>query len=133
MLVSSMTEKRRHFCGAALENKVFVFGGCSVSKVEKSAEMYDIGEDQWQNIPDLQVPRFCAKAAVVQGQIYVIGGNKPSSSAPQDHKRVIECYDPSTGQWPEKGSFLTCVELSGNFACCSVMIPKSLLELLPEL
>ena len=133
MLVSSMKEKRRHFCGAALENNVFVFGGCSGSKVEKSAEMYDIGEDQWQNIPDLQVPRLCAKAAVVQGQIYVIGGNKPSSSAPQDHKRVIECYDPSTGQWPEKGSFLTCVELSGNFACCSVMIPKSLLELLPEL
>ena len=130
MLVSSMTLTRKLFCGASFKNKIFVFGGNSGSKT--SAEMYDIREDQWQMIENMQVPRSQAGAVVIEGVIYIIGGNKPSRSAPQEHRRMIECYDPSTGQWAEKGSF-PCEEFIRNCACCPVMIPESLLKSLPEL
>lgn len=130
MLVSPMTEKRKFFCGAALKNKIFVFGGRD-SEPTCSAEMYGIDKDQWQKIPNMQVPRVCAGAAVVQGLIYVIGGNRPPNSAPEKHKRMIECYDPSTGQWAEKGS-CPCEEFINYCACCLVMIPKNLLKSLSE-
>ena len=132
ILVSSMTKKRTSFCGAALENKIFVFGGTGNSSSTRSAEMYDVEKDQWQEIANMQVSRDYAATAVVQGLIYVIGGNRPSSSAPKEHKRMIECYDHSTGQWAEKGSF-PCREFIKYCACCPVMIPKNLLKSLPEL
>ena len=133
MLVSSMTEKRSFSCGAIFKNKIVVFGGCPISNVgTASAEVYDTGEDQWQTIPNMQVPRFCAGAAVVQGQIYIIGGNKPPSTAPDEHKRMIECYNPSTGQWAEKG-FFPYEEFIKSCTCCPVLIPKNVLKSLPEL
>ena len=133
MLVSSMTEKRSFFCGAIFKNKIVVFGGCPISNVRTaSAEVYDTGEDQWQTIPNMQVPRFCAGAAVVQGQIYIIGGNKPLSTAPDEHKRMIECYNPSTGQWAEKG-FFPYEEFIKSCTCCPVLISKNVLKSLLEL
>ena len=132
MLASSMTEVRKNLCGAAVRNKIFVFGGIGNSSPTHSAEMYDVEKDYWQEIANMQVPRVCAGAAVVQGLIYIIGGNRYSSSAPLKHKRMIECYDPSTGQWAEKGSF-PCREFIMYCACCPVMIPRNLLESLPEL
>ena len=78
----------------------------TLSRSTHSAEMYDIEGDQWQKIANMQVRRVGAGAGagVVQGLNYIIGGNRPLSSAPEEHKRMIECYDPSTGQWAEKGS-----------------------------
>ena len=132
MLVSSMIEKRKGLCGAAFKNNIFVFGGTGISGPIHSAEMYDIEEDQWQNIPNMQVPRVFAGAAVVQGLIYIIGGSGLLSSAPEEHKRMIECYDPSIGQLAEKGS-IPCEEFIEYCVCCPVMIPKNLLKSLPEL
>ena len=132
MLVSSMTEKRKGLCGAAFNNNIFVFGSASLASAH-SGEMYNIWKDEWHQIPNkLQVQRNCAGAAVVQGLIYVIGGNRPSSSAPEEHKRMIECYDPSTELWAEKGS-IPCGEFIKYCACCPVMISKNLLKSLAEL
>ena len=103
VLVSSMKERRKLSCGASFKKRIFVFGGNSRSK--HSAEMYDIREDQWQMIQNMQVPRRQAGAAVIEGIIYINGGYRPSSFAPEEHKRMIECYDPSTEQWADKGSF----------------------------
>ena len=132
MLVSSMLEKRKCLCGAAFKNNIFVFGGSGISGPTHSAEMYVIEDDQWQNIPNMQVPRIFAGAAVVQGLIYIIGGNTPSSSAPKEHKKMIEYYNLSTGVWSEKGS-IPCEEFTMYCFCCPVMIPKNVLKSLPEL
>ena len=80
----------------------------------------------------MQVPRIFAGAAVVQGLIYIIGGNTPSSSAPKEHKKMIEYYNLSTGVWSEKGS-IPCEEFTMYCVCCPVMIPKNVLKSLPEL
>ena len=132
LLVSSMMEKRKFLCGAAFNNNIFEFGGVSIPGPTHSAEMHDIEEDQWQKIANMQVPRALAGAAVVQGLIYITGGNTPLSSAPEEHKRIIECHDPSTGQWAEKG-LIPCEELTEYCVCCPVMIPKNLLKSLPEM
>ena len=132
-IVAPMTHARKSHCGVTFKKKIFVFGGVTGnSRSTHSAEMYDIGDNQWQEISNMQVPRVCAGATVVQGLIYIIGGNRPIISAPDAHKRMIECYNPSTGQWADKGSFC-CNEFVKYFACCPVMIPKNLFKSLSQL
>ena len=132
-IVAPMTHARKSHCGVTFKKKIFVFGGVTGnSRSTHSAEMYDIGDNQWQEISNMQVPRVCAGATVVQGLIYIIGGNRPIISAPDVHKRMIECYNPSTGQWADNGSFC-CNEFVKYFACCPVMIPKNLFKSLSQL
>ena len=61
-------------------------------------------------------------------------GNCPSYTAQNNGhcKRMIECYNPNTGEWSVKGQ-IPMPSLGGCCKGCSVSIPKNLLEACQEL
>ena len=126
--VSPMNENRTLLCAAAFQKVIYVFGGVRGG----TAEMYDTEKDHWQRIPHMQVARASAGAATVQGAIYVVRGNRPTNFPPEKYERMIECFDPATGQWAARGS-LPCDDFIKFCACSPVSISKTLLTSLPEL
>jgi hypothetical protein len=54
-----MLEKRFTHCGVKIHNQAFVFGGRFVS----TAEVYDIQNDSWSNLPDMPVKTCCYTVA----------------------------------------------------------------------
>ena len=95
---------------AVVNGKVYVIGGypsegapgeASLSTVEE----YDPGTNMWTKKADMPTARcdFNVSSAVVDGRIYVIGGNTypgPVSSA-------VEEYDPVTDTWTQKADMPT--------------------------
>ncbi|KAL3215111.1 hypothetical protein MRX96_034234 [Rhipicephalus microplus] len=65
---------------------------------------YQLGERQWTQLPDLQVPRAYHGCAAVQGTLFAIGGRDKRGRLLDS----IECWDPSSQRWrviPEPMSF----------------------------
>ena len=70
-----MTVARTHFAIAALGDRyVYAIGGENNSKLISSAERFDIANNQWDTLPDLNEGRMGAAACVHDGCVYVFGG-----------------------------------------------------------
>ena len=87
--------------------------------VLKSAEYYDFLERKWRNIAPMMVARKYVGAAILDGQLYAVGG------VDQEYTdlETAECYSPSSSQWTPvtpmnscKGDGSVCVS-SGIFQC----------------
>jgi N-acetylneuraminic acid mutarotase len=69
-------------------------------------EAYDPARDRWTRKADMPTERTLAAIAVVDGIIYVIGGNTPVVGAPWVTS-VVEAYDPARDRWIRKADMLT--------------------------
>lgn len=86
---------------------VYVVGGIHQSshrwndaKPVAIAERLDILRGQWKSLPSLQYPRSCHCVAVLNGQLYVVGGECDSLILDS-----VEIYDPHSNEW-SKGKSL---------------------------
>ena len=70
-----MNVARNHFAIAAHSDKyVFAIGGEFNNNLIRSAERFDIANNQWEALPDLREGRMGAAACVHDGSVYVFGG-----------------------------------------------------------
>jgi N-acetylneuraminic acid mutarotase len=74
-----MPTPRRGIAVAAIETKIFTFGGEGnpdpASKgVFKEVEVYDTVTDSWEKLGPMEIPRHGTYAAEVDGKIYILGG-----------------------------------------------------------
>ncbi|MFQ5779599.1 MAG: Kelch repeat-containing protein [Nitrospiria bacterium] len=82
---------------AALDGKVYLIGGFTITGVTRRVEMYDPAADRWTQKAPLPVALHHAGAGAVKGKLYVVGGFegfffwKPS--------RALWAYDPKTDRW----------------------------------
>ena len=74
-----------------LDGMLYAFGGIGLN----TAECYDPSTNTWSNIAPMQSVRGYAKAAVIGGKIYVIGGADANGHALSS----VECYDPVSNSW----------------------------------
>ncbi len=77
--------ERASACVAALDGKLYLFGGARASTVA-DASVYDVASDSWQALPPLPEPREHCAAGAIGGSIYIasgraggIGGFQPST------------------------------------------------------
>ena len=64
-------------------------------------EIYNVAGDKWTNGGAMQFKRGGLAAAVLDGKIYVVGGELLSTGQTSKH---VEVYDPATGEWAEAPS-----------------------------
>jgi N-acetylneuraminic acid mutarotase len=92
--------------GAAADTwagKIYVFGGVNHPGVDTevltTVEEFDPATDAWAIKADMPTSRNWPAAAVVNGKIYVIGGDRTFLSTP---RRTVEEYDPALDVWTGK-------------------------------
>lgn len=83
---------------ANLSGKLYVIGGLSNSKTFlSSVECYDPAINAWSNVAPMISKRSKARAGVVNGHIYVVGGT--DSKDESNNLSTIERYDQQKNEW----------------------------------
>ena len=108
-----MPRARLGLTAAMLDGKIYIMGGWRGNFIPiAEVDVYDPVTDKWTTANDLKTPRWWAKSVVLNGKIYVIGGEK---SSPWNGIRTVEEYDPATDNWSTKADMITGRK---NFAAC---------------
>lgn len=87
--VSSFMSNEAHAVQAALTRKLYLCGGRAEREELNTVEVFDIVTGTWDSLPPMLHRRSAAVAAVIEGCLYVCGGNGPS----------MERFTPSTFSW----------------------------------
>jgi N-acetylneuraminic acid mutarotase len=111
--LNPMMLPRNHHDVAHLDGKLYVIGGAigscfpngRASNVSMN-EVYDIATDIWSTRAPMPSARGGLGAAVLDGKIYVIGGEGWADEL-SGVFRTNEAYDPKTNGWVEKASMPT--------------------------
>ena len=81
-----------------LNGKIYLAGGYYVESGtpihQKLLEMYDPTSNTWTSLSPMSTNRGSTATTVMNGKIYVIGGEDGSGLLD-----TVEIYDPSTGNW----------------------------------
>ena len=101
-----------HQAQVALNNKIYVFGGCTKGifgddAVENAWE-YDPAADAWKALAPIPGKRCSAVAEQVNGKIYLIGGIEPFENG--KGSRITgknQMYDPATNTWTSRSAMPT--------------------------
>ncbi|MGD6808936.1 MAG: Kelch repeat-containing protein [Candidatus Bathyarchaeia archaeon] len=114
---ASMLTPRASFAIAVVDGKIFCIGGTTGLEdgqviVSGVNEVYDPQTDSWNTKSAMPTPRVGVTAGVVDGKIYVIGGNSD----------VTEVYDPKTDTWANKSSMLFKPGLRLIWSCTSTVL-----------
>jgi N-acetylneuraminic acid mutarotase len=59
----------------------FGFGAPSTNDVSREVDRYNPATNTWIRLPDAPTPRYASASAAINGKIFVIGGDDPSSTA----------------------------------------------------
>lgn len=113
-LRTQLSTQRIVFATAVVRNKVYLIGGTLFENVRRgkavrgpygisTVEVYDTRTNTWQRVADMPTPRHGAKAAVVNGTIFVFGGsNGEEDHALRKYPLNVEAYNPQTDTWMKK-------------------------------
>ncbi|KAH7971437.1 hypothetical protein HPB49_024100 [Dermacentor silvarum] len=100
--VAMLPEPRHHHAGAIVGDNVYVIGGLNSRRTLTgrprplaSCLCYQLGERQWTQLPDLQVPRAYHGCAAVEGTLFAVGGRDKRGRLLDS----MECWEPSSDRW----------------------------------
>ena len=100
---------------------IYAAGGWESSGASDAVEAYDPAADTWTRTrPPCRVPRGAGRRAVVDGQLYVIGGCDPVAL---HAGAAVHRYDPAADTWtavapyPIPISWQSCGALGGEIVC----------------
>jgi N-acetylneuraminic acid mutarotase len=96
---SPMPTSRDHLASAAIDGDIYVIGGRQPEKGPLfknlgTNEMYDSSQDRWISKEKLPTNRSGMSAAVVNGSIYVLGGESTTDTYDNNER-----YDPTSNSW----------------------------------
>ncbi|HZJ55582.1 MAG TPA: kelch repeat-containing protein, partial [Myxococcaceae bacterium] len=107
---------RNHAYSGVIDGKLYVTGGRAPghegddgSNVA-STEVYDPATDTWAPLEDLPTPRSGGASAVLDGKLYVLGGQLPGNTV----YKTVSRLDPATGHWETLADMP--IELTGHRA-----------------
>jgi len=117
--VAPTLELRAGACGAAVSEKVFVFGGFHSEEYSQSifGEIFDPVTDMWSSIANSVTPRGFTSAVSFKGDIFVFGDFGEDI--------CLQIYDTVTSEW----KFCTKFPQSGEqFVISCLRIPREVLD-----
>ena len=82
-----------HPMAAALEGRVYLFGGYRKSGAE-SARAFVLRDGGWRRLPNMPAPRAAGGAATARGRLYVVGGTTGEGLG-----RKTFVYNPNKRRW----------------------------------
>ena len=109
----SMPTARSCLAAAAVAGKVYAIGGYDVQADADrrfvAVEAYDPLSGTWTRVASLSVARSCHTATVVDGKIYVLGGERVD---PDDEDLLVttdrtDAYDPAADNWQQMAAMPT--------------------------
>ena len=111
--VASLNEARHNAFGAALNDKIYVAGGIQRKEqkctVINTCEVFSPLCNEWELIPNLNVPRHSASMVCFKGALYVVGGFRDNR---QLRELSVEVFDAETNEWKRKKTIPTSHESS---------------------
>jgi N-acetylneuraminic acid mutarotase len=116
--VGDMPENRYGHTVNEIDGKIYIVGGVNyeLSAYPRTALVYDRSSGKWTQIPLFNnKPRLYHTSCVVDGNLYVLGGNDSTGSI-----STMDMFDPDTGEWVSKKAMsidrgvLACVSLDGK-------------------
>lgn len=115
-----MSVARSFFACAAVGSSVYVAGGHDNQKnALRSAEVYDVDSDTWQEIPPMGDERDeCQGLAGEQGRFWVVSGYGTDQQGRFDC--AAECYDPELGTWVTVDGVWPFPNTSPRGSCCEI-------------
>ncbi|MCZ2809402.1 MAG: hypothetical protein O2V44_08615 [Candidatus Bathyarchaeota archaeon] len=115
-----MPTPRAYFGIAVYQNKIYVIGGTAERDSGWSPTganvIYDPATDTWETKASMPTPRIGVQASVVDGKIYLVGGNSSAN----------EVYDPATDSWTTKAPMPVAPGLTRGWSCASVVVDKKI-------
>ncbi len=103
---ADMPTARIQLSACAVNGKIYAIGGISWDGAQGPAlsavEEYDPSTDTWTKKADMPMPTYNHAATVVNGKIYVMGGES-GSWAVETILSTIMKYDPATDTWTKEG------------------------------
>ncbi|MCU0344752.1 MAG: T9SS type A sorting domain-containing protein [Ignavibacteriaceae bacterium] len=81
----------------AFDNKIYVFGGRSLSIRHTALDVFDPQDSSWTTVTNIPTPRYQLATCVIDSSIYAIDGWYSSSSGPIYD--TVEVYNPITDVW----------------------------------
>ena len=101
-----MPTSRSAFGITVFQNKIYCIGGYYLINNNQGHagevnEVYDPASDTWQTKAPMPTPELNIRANVVDGKVYVIGGNNNGT--------INQVYDPIDDSWTTKASIPTAV------------------------
>ena len=123
-LVAPTLEKRVAPCGAAVNEKIFVFGRVIGENNSHSnfCEMYDPVTGMWSSTANTATPKVYASAVSFKGGIFVCGDFGGDNS--------LQIYDIVTSEWKFCSKF---PQNDEQFKICCLRIPRGVLNSCEEL
>ena len=125
--IASTLEKRNCAGGAAVNHKVFVFGGIENATALNASfcEMYYPAVDEWNSIVIAVAPTSSFISVVsFKGEIFVSGDFQPDDPAEIVSTCKLYIYDTVTNEWTCCSAFPKAAE---GFSISSLRIPKEIL------
>jgi len=101
--VAPMPTARGNSAAAAAIEWVYVFGGYVGDKPSDIVEVYDPVADAWRSLHPMRTKRGLLKLAVLDGDLYAIGGRDDNAVS----QPTVERYDPATDTWQSRAPLLT--------------------------
>lgn len=121
-----MREERAGHAMEALDGRIYVAGGLRWRDGhggyadQLACEVYSPGLDVWVALSPLPQAHVIAASAVLQGELYVLGGY--SHNTYRD-THLIHCYNPTHDRWVNIG---TLPQAYADLRACVLEIPQSL-------
>ena len=123
-VISQLPTHREKFATAVVNDKIYLIGGTPFENRNgpfgmSLVEVYDSQTNRWSRAADMPTPRSNAKAAVVDGKIYVLSGHDGIDRLIVNNEplKVVEVYDPKTDTWRRKQDMPT---VRGQFGISAV-------------
>jgi N-acetylneuraminic acid mutarotase len=98
----SMATPRAGHASGVIGDRLYVIGGTTdtaFAEFERapltSLEIYDFKAGEWSRGPDMPTGRHHFDAAVLDGQLYAVGGRTPGDYSLD----TVERFDPERGEW----------------------------------
>ncbi|CAK8689904.1 unnamed protein product [Clavelina lepadiformis] len=93
--IQQMKTRRSGLTAVALNNEIYAIGGYDGSNDLSSVEKYNLDTKTWIDVPSMNEERYSGSACVVDGVIWVFGGQGA---------KTVEFYDPATNKWQVSAS-----------------------------
>lgn len=129
---ASMPTPRADLSACVVNNKIYLIGGTKYSSQSpyynetNTNEVYDPATDTWTTAAPIPIGVKGYGAAVLNNQIYILGGSKDGASQNSIIVNSTQIYDPQSNKWTQAANLPILATDGASAATTGIMAPTRL-------